>query len=64
MSGVSSDFLLPQKPEFDKIFSIITNLMRVLKDTCEEIYRLSGWSTIALTGGLNPTLKNKISLQM
>ena len=64
MRGVSSDFLPPQKPEFDKIFSIITNLMSVLKDTCEEIYHLLGWSTIVLTGGPNPALKNKISLQM
>ena len=35
--------------------------MGILKDTCAEIYNLSGWSTIALTGGPNPALKNKIS---
>ena len=44
-------------------FSVISNLMGVLKDTCAEIYRLLGWSTIALTGGPNPALKNKILLQ-
>jgi len=42
---------------------MISNLMGVLKNTCEEIYQLSGWSTIALTGGPNPALNNKISLQ-
>ena len=44
--------------------SVISNLMGVLKDTCAEIYRISGWSTIALTGGPHPALNNKISLQM
>ena len=38
--------------------------MGILKDTCAEIHRLLGWSTIALTGGPHLALKNKISLQM
>ena len=42
---------------------VISNLMGILKDTCAEIYKLSGWSTIALTGGPNPALNNKIALQ-
>ena len=52
-------------PEFDRNpNSVISNLMGVLKDTCAEIYRLSGWSTITLTGSPHPGLNNKISLQM
>ena len=38
--------------------------MELLRQTCETINRLSGWSTVVLTGGPNPSLKNeKVSIQ-
>ncbi|KIM44283.1 hypothetical protein M413DRAFT_9431 [Hebeloma cylindrosporum] len=42
----------------------IEKQVELLRQTCATINRLSGWSTVVLTGGLNPSLKNeKVSIQ-
>jgi len=44
--------------------SAIENQVELLRQTCETINQLSGWSTVVLTGGPNPSLKNeKVSIQ-
>lgn len=43
--------------------SVIKNLVDILRDTCEAIHGLSGWSTLAITGGPNPSMNGKVSLQ-
>lgn len=44
--------------------SVIENLVSLLHDMCAEIHRLSGWSTLAMSGGPNPTGGGIISMQM
>lgn len=43
--------------------SVIGNLLKLLQSTCEEIQRLSGWSTTAITGGPNPAFGGQITIQ-
>lgn len=46
------------------VISAIENQVELLRQTCATINRLSGWSTVVLTGGPNPSLKNeKVSIQ-
>ncbi|KAG6822695.1 hypothetical protein H0H92_012918, partial [Tricholoma furcatifolium] len=46
---------LEREPEKRKAF--IAGLVNMIELTCEEIYRLSGWSTVVMTGGPNPAAK-------
>ncbi|KAG6808803.1 hypothetical protein H0H92_002845 [Tricholoma furcatifolium] len=46
---------LEREPEKRKAF--IAGLVNMIELTCEEIYRLSGWSTVVMMGGPNPAAK-------
>ncbi|KAG6819411.1 hypothetical protein H0H93_012108 [Arthromyces matolae] len=42
---------------------IIGNLVSMLENVCDEVRRLTGWSTMIITGGPNPAMENVISTQ-
>ncbi|KAG6835532.1 hypothetical protein H0H93_000485 [Arthromyces matolae] len=52
---------LDRDPEQRKF--VIGNLVSLLENVCEEVRRLTGWSTLVVTGGPNPSFDEIITIQ-